>query len=188
LYKRDSLDRLDVVIGDTSVAIKIVSGQIPANTSARTIPLSIVMDGRHYLPAKEWKDRPGESLEEQLTVIIRACLVRGEEIYRLSMAEALAYAEKAASDELAAAEAMAEKARTDELERQREEKRRRQVRLLAQADAWKQAMYLREYVAARKAAIGLATPAGWEEWALSVADSLDPLISDQDLSKVEASR
>jgi len=120
------------------------------------------------------------SLEEQLTEVVRACLVRGEEIYRLSMADALKDAEKVVAEKLAAAEAMAEKAHADEICRYREERRRRQEALLAEANAWKQARYLREYVAACKTARGTAMPAGWAEWALSIADSLDPLIASGD--------
>jgi hypothetical protein len=111
---------------------------------------------------REWNDRETKRIEERLREILIA-------LYLAVEAERLRN-ERLRQEEARRAEA--QRLRWEREERERREREEVQA-LLADAKAWEDAQRIRGYVQEMKA--GRAKELAWIEWALRVADRLDPV-------------
>lgn len=180
---------LAIYVGEASTRFQVdrVGAGTQQRRSARPAEkndrLSLSIEGHDMPPdvTLRWEDKEGCPLEAQLTEIIVGMLVAGEHLHRRWI-EQQARWEREQREE---AEHAARRRKEEEERRAREREaalaKAKVDSLLQEAQSWRQALGLRDYVQAVRAAAGdrAATPEleDWSRWALAEADKLDPISS-----------
>lgn len=186
------MNEFSVMVGDQSVRLRATvvevrrrggKGSNTASDTEHKILLIMNPSEREDVGEKIWEDDTLR-LEDQLRDIAVAIVVKGEEQYRTGMLRRYRWRLEARAELVER-----QKKERDEAERREQEhlaklERERVERLLGEADALRKASAIRQYVAeARDANARLPVPAteeemaAWAEWALSVANRIDPILS-----------
>jgi hypothetical protein len=146
--------------------------------------LSIILEpgDSSHAHGQTWED--GElSLEQQAREIVLAIMLRGKERYRQAATGTYEWRINLKADTIERLRKEKEEAERKERERQAELERLQVERLLADADAFRKAREIRNYLdEARTANMATADPMAvdefeaWARWALAQADRLDLVI------------
>ena len=136
-----------------------------------------------YQPPPEiktfWEDSDAVPLERQLTDITVGILAAGEWSLRWSTIRRHDYLVERKAKAAAELHRRAEAAKREERERREKLERDRREQLIAESEAWRRAIDLRAYVAARLGMVPTADveegTRAWAQWALAEADRIDPL-------------
>lgn len=127
-----------------------------------------------------WQDEEGAKLESQLTDILVGMAVASEHFHRQRAEQMRAWERKRREEEEREAQKRREEAERKERERIVALKKAKVDALKSDAAAWSQAQEIRAYVAAIREDCNDFDPERleeWSRWALTEADSLDPLTS-----------
>lgn len=186
----DKAEEIGIRVHQAGVGLALTAIQPPARrhekpsgAPAKPTGLRLAIPTCAGNESARWEDEPGARLETQLEAIVVEILVAAEVAHRESRMRDFEWrvARKAALEEEARRRKIEEERRARELAAQRE--RERTERLLAQAEALRQAQEIRAYVEAVREAVGtsgsVTTKAmeGWAAWALAHADRIDPVIN-----------
>lgn len=186
-YVHDLTICANAKVGDTTVPIELEprnsksrsnrwGNHAPSQSLPASTPLRLSIGPTWIDDAfREWTDTSEHRLEHILAEIVVEIIVHGESDYRQSL-----------QDEIDRIE--------EEREAEREQRRQQQARLNAErlaalklsGELLRQAQDIRSLIASVKAAVvagthslGAGELASWEQWANSVANELDPVISGQ---------
>ena len=188
---------MSVVIGDTHVSFSLDAAGSDKLTERERMGYAFqARDARHKMrlslnhwrspqeKALSWQDLDGDRIENHLREIVMELIVRGEQSYRDSL---IRHRERRIERQAQLQEQ--ERKRKAEKERIAKERlakleRLRVDHLLKQADAMRQAVQIRSYVAAIQETNKTAPQPmsdeelnSWTQWALAQADRIDPVIS-----------
>ena len=165
---------MDVRFLEPTAAIKVIGEKPPATTTIRIEP------ARRDLPAEEWRDQPGDRLEQQLPEITKALLLSAERRLRFESQRQYEWRLERHQEHLKELEA-----RRVEAEQRRLlaiEERRKKIRdgILALAQDARMARELRSLITSLEQHPDLqgelpATFKAWRNEALELAASLDPM-------------
>lgn len=126
----------------------------------------------------EWKDAADHKLEADVADIAVEIFVQAEADYRATQLYRHTWRIEAKARRIEEIRKAKEKAERDELERRDRFRKERVARLLTDADSFDQARRIRDYVQSVRS----LAPDGdivdqWAQWALSVADEIDPVVT-----------
>jgi hypothetical protein len=183
---------LAIYMGNSSIHFKLDKvGRVrngkgrstPAVEAPETLFLTVAEHGAPPGIVVRWQDQEGNPLEKQLTKVIVGMAVAGEHLHRRWIEQQAAW-ERERREE---AERAARKRKQEEERRERERiaaiEKAKIDALLRDADAWRNANNIRDYVEATRKAMGETRDASvleeWSRWVLTEADRLDPIASGQ---------
>jgi hypothetical protein len=186
------MNEFSVQVGDQRVRLRAAVVEVRIRTGkgqeARTAIeqiIRIIMNPAEREEAGErvWVDGD-KRLEDQLREIAIAIIVYGEEQHRASVLHRHRWRIQARAELIDRRQKEREEAERKERERLAKLEHDRVERLLSEADALRKAIAIRQYVSdARQANACLPEPiseneiTAWAEWALAVADGIDPVRS-----------
>lgn len=186
------MNEFSVLVGDQRVRLRAAVVEIRrkpgrnSKTSAENehkIRLIMNPSESEDVGEKIWEDDT-QRLEDRLRDIAVAIVVKAEEQYRTERLRRYRWRIEARAELIERQKKEHEEAERREREHLEKRERERVARLLGEADALRKASAIRQYVAdARDANARLPFPvteqemAAWAEWALSVADRIDPILS-----------
>ena len=181
-----------VRVGDQLVTVQVAVIEAKATTGKgadrRTttqdkIRITMAQGGGRTLDGQVWEDAD-KRLEDQLRDIAVAIVMRGEEQHRSAVMGRHKWRIEARAELIERRRKEREEAERKAIELQAKLEGERVERLLGEADGLRKAMAIRQYVVeAREANAKLSAPASdeemaaWADWALAVADRIDPVVS-----------